>query len=237
MKASNSVNPHLLSSNKLRAYWALDQLENEGSDRFSIGDIVRYLIEKKEISTSPQAIRYALQVEKSATNKNMKGYKLMQEGREQLQAIGQHEEVVFIESGKPFTAKNVELKGLFSSFTGIVRIADPYLDLNTLDVLFKVMNKNMETRILTNRVIDKPKGVFGRHLAELRQEGYRIEVGVYSSSDLHDRYIMDDDSFWLSGNSLNHLGKKESFIVKLDEDIRQSMIAAFNHRWTVAAMI
>jgi hypothetical protein len=215
----------------------LDQLEKEGNDRFAVGDIVRYLVEKTGIGTSPPAIRYALQIERSAANKNVQGYKLMQKGRDQLQAIKQQEAVVFIESGKPFTAKHVELKSLFSSFTGTVCITDPYLDLNTLDVLFKVMDKNTETKILTNKVIDRPKGVFVRQLAELRQEGYRIEVGVYLNSTLHDRYIMDDNSFWLSGNSLNHLGKRESFIVKLDEDIRQSMIATFHHRWKVAAQV
>ena len=80
-------------------------------------------------------------------------------------------------------------------------------------------------------------GIFSRHLAELRKENYQIEVGVYSSSDLHDRYIMDEKSFWLSGNSLNHLGDKESFIVCLGEDVRQSMMTTFNNRWKVTTKI
>jgi hypothetical protein len=35
---------------------------------------------------------------------------------------------------------------------------------------------------------------------------------------------------FLSGNSLNFIGRKESFFVKLDEDIQKSMFEVFNRR-------
>ena len=161
----------------------------------------------------------------------------MESGRKQLREANGNGEVIAIEAGKPFSAKNIELKKVFSSLSGEIFIADPYLDIHTLDVIVKNVDTTMPVKILTQNLIDKPSGILGRHLAELRKEGYQIEVGVYGSSDLHDRYLMDSNSFWLSGNSLNHLGEKESFVVRLGEDIRQSMMATFNNRWKAAKKI
>lgn len=237
MRISDSIDPHKLDPVKLKAFWVLDQLETDSADRFTAGAIAAHLIERRGIKTSRQAIEYALGTDKKATHKNAKGYKLMEGGRAQLRALANKEEVIVIEAGKPFSAKNVELKKVFSSLAGDVLISDPYLDVNSLDVIFKAVDGSTTVKILTQNLVDKPSGTLGRHLADLRKEGYKIEVGVYSGSDLHDRYIMDAKTFWLSGNSLNHLGEKESFLVRLGEDIRQSMTATFNNRWKVATKI
>jgi hypothetical protein len=237
MKISDSISPHVLDAVKLKAYWALDQLESVGDDRFTAGTLSSFLVEKHGVKTSRQAIGYALKSDRAATHKNAKGYKLMESGRKQLREVYSKEEVIVIEAGKPFSAKNVELKKILSSFAGEIRISDPYLDVATLDVIFKGVDVGTPVKILSQNLIDKPSGSFTRHLGDLRKEGYQVEIGIYSSSDLHDRYLMDAGSFWLSGNSLNHLGEKESFLVRLGEDIRQSMTATFNNRWKAAKVI
>jgi len=237
MKVSDSINPHTLDTVKLKAYWALDQLEDGSNDRQTAGALASFLVEKHNVKTSRQAIEYALKADRASTHKNGKGYKLMEGGRKQLHEVNNKEEVIIIEAGKPFSAKNVELKKILSSFTGEICISDPYLDITTLDVIFKGVDATTPVKILSQNLIDKPAGSFTRHLADLRKEGYQIEIGIYSSSDLHDRYLMDANSFWLSGNSLNHLGEKESFLVRLGEDIRQNMMATFSNRWKVAKKI
>lgn len=237
MKISDSIDPHSLKCSKTKAFWALDQLESTEQDRFSAGELAKFLIETRGINTSRQALEYGLASDKRATNLNKKGYKLMEDGRKQLHDLKNETGVVVIESGKPFSAKNMELKKILSSLSGDIYISDPYLDINTLDVVFKNFGTGIPIKILTQNIIDKPTGVIVRNLSELRREGYQIEVGVYANSDLHDRYIIDDNSFWLSGNSLNHLGDKESFLVKLGDDIRQSMMATFNNRWKVSTKI
>lgn len=234
MKISDTIDPHNLRSIKLKSFWALDKLEEVGNDRFTAGAIATFLIEKYTIKTSRQAVEYALKSDKASTHKNKNGYKLMEKGRSQLKELKSKEEVVMIEAGKPFSAKNVMLKNIFSTLGDTIYISDPYLDTNTLDAVFKNVEQNTAVKIITKNVISKPAGTLESHLKDLRNEGLKIEIGVYSNSDLHDRYIMDDKTFWLSGNSLNHLGDKESFIVKLGEDIRQSMIATFNNRWKVS---
>jgi|SRR3990167_7007812 len=234
MKISDTIDPHILPSIKLKAFWVLDKLEKNGNDRFNASAMSTFLIEKYTIKTSRQAIEYALKQDGRATHKNNSGYKLMESGRKQLKELKQKEEVVIIEAGKPFSAKNIALKDIFTALKGQTLICDPYVDTNTLDIIFKNSDKKKPIKILTKNVIDKPVGTFAQHLTDLRNEGYKVEIGVYSSSDLHDRYVMDNQTFWFSGNSLNHLGNKESFLVHLGEDIRQSMLATFNNRWKVS---
>lgn len=236
-KISDSLDVHTLGDLQLQALWVLEQLSNDTKDRFSSTDVANHLVEICEISTSRQAIRYALEKEKSVTHKNKSGYKLMEPGRKKLLEQSQDDKVIFIEADKPFSAKNVALKNIFSALKGETLICDPYVDVHTLDIIFKNSDKKKLVKILTKNIIDKPTGTFNRHLTDLRNEGYQVEIGVYSNSELHDRYIMDSQTFWLSGNSLNHLGNKESFIVRLGEDVRQSMLTTFNNRWKVSTKI
>lgn len=237
MKISDTLDPHTPSPIKLKAFWALDKMESGSDDRFTAANVALFLVEKQGINISRQAVQSALKGDRTATHRNKNGYKLMENGRRQLKESTQKQEVIMIEAGKPFSAKNLALKDIFASLKGEILICDPYIDTHTLDIIFKNSDKKKSVKILTKNIIDKPVGTFARHLADLKTEGYKIEIGVYSSSDLHDRYIMDSQTFWLSGNSLNHLGNKESFIVRLGEDIRQSMLATFNNRWKVAKKI
>jgi hypothetical protein len=236
-KVSDFIDVHSIGDLQLQALWALEYLSSADKDRFSGTSIANHLIDVCGINTSRQAIQYALGKEKSVVHKNKAGYKIMEFGKNKLRALTDNSRIIFIEAGKPFSAKNIALKDVFNNLEGEILICDPYIDNNTLDVIFKNSDNKKSVKVLTENVIDKPIGMFARHLANLRNEGYKIEIGVYSNSDLHDRYIMDAKTFWLSGNSFNHLGNKESFIVKLGEDIRQSMLATFNHRWKVSNKI
>jgi hypothetical protein len=235
-KISESLDVHNLPDLHLKALWALDKLSSESNDRFSASAVASYLVEKCGVNTYRQAVDYALAKDRSRIHRNQSGYKLMEPGRKALAALVVNR-VIFIESGKPFSTKNIVLKELFQRLRNRILICDPYLDIHTLDLLFKNVEKEIPLKILTRNIADKPTGTFHRHLAELRREGFQIEVGQHTASELHDRYIMDDSSFWLSGNSLNHLGNKESFLVALGEDVRQSMLTLFNSRWGAAALL
>ncbi|MDO9183715.1 MAG: hypothetical protein Q7U04_14975 [Bacteriovorax sp.] len=236
LKISASIDVHALADLQAKALWVLDNITDDNEDRFSAITISDYLIEKCGFNTSRQAITFALKRDKKICNKNRDGYKLMEYGRKKLLEQTRNN-VIFIESGKPFSAKNIALKEVFSGFVGTVKICDPFVDIYTLDIIFKNIDKKSPVSILTANVIDRPNGTFRRHLEELKQEGFKIEVKIYKESTLHDRYMMDDKSFWLSGNSLNHLGKKESFLILLGSDIYQSMNSVFSNRWKVALPI
>lgn len=216
----------------LIACCALECLTTAQKDRFSSVEIAVFLVEKAHFDISRQAVDYALNAKKSRgfCNKNNRGWKLMVKGREELsKAIGK-KKIQLIAADHPFSAQN-SLKEILGDAYRNLSICDPYVDLNTLHIIFNNLKKNVEIRVLTAQVNDKPAGILSKQVNDINQEGFKVEIKIYKSSLLHDRYIIDDKHFWLSGNSLNYLGKKESFIVLLGEDIRQSMLAQFNSRW------
>lgn len=233
-KNTHTIDIHTLEELSLKAYWVIDQLTTPQQDRFSPSEIAKFLIEHVGINTSRQAVEYALKKDKAACNKNKQGFKLMQKGKDTLANINK---IIFIDAGKPFATKNFTLREIFGINYKELSICDPYIDLNTLDIIYKNFLKGVPIRILTANVINKPKGAFKRQLIDLNKEGFNVEVRTYKNSVLHDRYIINDNHFWLSGNSLNCIGNKESFIVLLGGDIRQSMLSTFNSRWKVSAAI
>jgi hypothetical protein len=236
LKICESLDVHDLPELQLKAFWVLDKLSSDAKDRFSADEVATHLVEKCGVNTYRQAVARALEKDPAKSHKNKNGYKLMEPGRKALLDLISNR-VIFIESGKPFSTKNIVLKQLFQRLQNRIFICDPYLDIHTLDLLFKNVEKHIPVRVLTKNIADKPPGTFQRHLVELRRERFQIEIGQHSASELHDRYIMDDHSFWLSGNSLNHLGNKESFLVSLGDDVRQSMLTLFNTRWSVATLL
>lgn len=233
IKISRKIHIEALNKLEHKAYWVIDHLSSDKRDRFSSTEIANFLIEDIGINTSRQAIEAALQRSKVDCNKNKHGYKLMQNGRDELLKviIPQKQKVVFINANEPFSAKNFTIKEILGETHKEVSICDPYIDSNTLDVIYKAFKKGAPIRLLTSKIIDKPAGSFKRQVADLLTEGYKIEVRVYSKSELHDRYIIDENNIWFSGNSLNYLGKKESFIILLGQDIRKSILSTFNNHW------
>lgn len=236
-KKSSEIDVYSLPTLELKACWVIDNLSDKNKDRFTSSEIANFLVEAKGINTSRQAVNASLTRHKELFHRGKNGFKLMKNGSEELEKHSLSRKVVMIESGKPFTAKNVDLSKIFKQLKSTIKICDPYADLSTLDVIFNSIEKDTTVLLLTSKVVERVQGSFKRQIIDLQNEGYKLEVRVYTSSHLHDRYIMDDSNFWLSGNSLNFLGNKESFIVSLGEDIRSSMSEVFNRRWKIAQPI
>lgn len=229
-KISKEINIHTFQDLRLKAYWALDSLATSQKDRFTSSEIAGFLVNKIGVSTSRQAIEHLLKNSSGDCNKNKQGYKLMQQGKDKLLESLNKNKVTFINANQPFSAKNITLKEILGGLHKEVYMCDPYLDLNTLDVIYRVFEKDMTIKLLTCKINDKPSGSFKRQLEELLTEGFQIEIRIYKH-ELHDRYILDEKNFWFSGNSFNHLGKKESLIILLGQDFQQSMLATFNSHW------
>lgn len=238
-KISEKIDIHSLNVNLLKALWVIDCLTVKEKDRFTQSDIANYLIEDCGVEISRQAIDVALKSKagKKLTNKNRKGFKIMQSGIDFLLNSAANNKVYFFESGTEFKTKRIELKSLFISNPSNIYLCDPYIDINTLDIIHEIFPKESSIKILTQNIIDKPDGSFKRHIESLIRDGYSLEVGVYDKNEMHDRYIITEKEMLLSGNSLNFLGKKESFIMKLGEDMRQTVLGVFNRRWKIAEKI
>lgn len=231
-----SVNVHSFPDVMSVALWVIEYLSTDTSNQFGSSEIANYMTDKLGISTSRQAVHMALTkaVSKKFCHKANKGFSIMKIGQDELLKQTQKENVVFIEPGKPFAA-GMKLEEIFSSTKGIVKISDPYVDIKTLNVLYRCPTPGLVIKLLTVQIKDQVN--FKHEILKLQQEGYNIEVRTISAGDLHDRYFIDDNHFWLSGNSLNNIGRKESFIVRLDGDIRKSMMQTFDSRWQSAITI
>lgn len=75
---------HTLKSVKLKAFWALSELETKAKDRFTGNEIAKFLTEDCKVDTSRQAVQTALSGSHGFVNKNKSGFKLMEKGLEEL---------------------------------------------------------------------------------------------------------------------------------------------------------
>ena len=232
-----SFNVHVLPNMLTISLWVMEYLSDENSDRFGATEIAKYIVEELEISTSRQAIQAALTkaVKRKFCHKESGKFKLMKSGQHELLNQMRRGRVTVLEPGKPFSA-GVELGHILSQMFGVARFSDPYVDKKTLDLIYQhFADTKTPVRVLTSQIKDKTR--FKRDLEKIKVEGIDIEIRKIDSGVLHDRYFIDDRHFWLSGNSLNNLGNKESFIVMLGDDIRQSMLQTFNSRWQSAITV
>jgi len=236
-KDLESFDVHLLPGVLSVSLWVMEYLSSEENSRFGSTEISKYIVNNLGISTTKQAVQAALTKAAKAKlcHKEKGGFKLMKSGQDELLRQMRKGRVTLLEPGKPFSA-GIELGNIFSQMEGVVRISDPYIDEKTLDVIHKhLSDSGLTIKLLTSQITNEAR--FKRDLKKLQAEGVAVEVRRINKGILHDRYFIDDKHFWLSGNSLNNLGNKESFIVMLSNDIRQSMLQTFNSRWQSAITV
>lgn len=224
---------HLYDDPRREAFLTLEIAETEfDTARLTSSQISDILVNNFSISRTPQAIASTLGkaarnrlVHKNSDDK----FKLMELGREELYLVeADNPGAFYIEPGKPFSAKLVLLNDILSKVENRVWISDPYVSIRLLDLL-NVLEPDIQIRILTQTV--QGKGEFKRALIDFKREHPKTEVRIVDSDELHDRYILSEKRMWLVGHSLKDLGRRESFIVALGEDIRNSMSEVYEERW------
>ena len=167
-------------------------------------------------------------VSKHRRNKR-RAYQVMQPGIDRIE--GTRDSVLFIEPEQALT-RTRELQDLIGACSGVVKICDPYFAPRSLDLLTE-LKKARELRILTYNV-DKQNVV--KRDAQLLAKELGIPVQVRRAPDrrLHDRYIIDDQSMFVLGTSLNGIGSKQSIVVTVGQDLREVADGAFDRTWALA---
>lgn len=116
-------------------------------------------------------------------------------------------------------------QGLMKQAQRRVLIADPYFqNIQLAQFLYAVQPYTVPVTILsTKRAFFEQSRAdsierFRLGVSELK-ENQNVEVNTYllPPNCLHDRFIVIDDSVWLSGNSLNSVGFQSSMVVRLPE--------------------
>jgi len=143
---------------------------------------------------------------------------------------GHQTDVVVVDPVNAFTALR-RLDAILSCVKGEAKMCDPYIDDKTLLALTSVPT-TVKIKLLTLNVSDPSQ--FRRRFQAYHKEYGNLEIRVSSSTDLHDRYLIDQSQMWLLGQSLNGIGKKQSFIVAMGQDTRAAMDRAFTERWNRA---
>lgn len=153
-------------------------------------------------------------------------FQLLDAGEKRV--VGEGERTTFVDPTNALKA-TVDLHDLLTGLKGkTIRVCDPYLDPTTIEHLDSCP-KGSEIRVLTQTV--RASGKLTRLMAAAKKDFAAFEVRTPAVQDLHDRYILDDETMYILGTSLNGFGKKQSFITKAGPDMRAAMVKDFDRRW------
>jgi len=237
VNASGYPEVHSLPRVLNQALWVLAVAKDElGVDQMNSPDIARVLCKACEVSVTRQAVEAGLKNAGDLVHREKKGgsvsYTIMKKGRDALEgAAGSH--VLLIEPESALKGIRA-VEDLMGGLAGDVSICDPYVDPKTVDYL-DLIPAGTPVRLLTQTVQRERPLV--RDLEAARKQGLDVEVRVVPSAQLHDRYIIAGKVMYLFGQSLNGIGKKQTFVVRLGEDTRSAVLKLFDHRWASAKVL
>ncbi len=219
-----------------------------GIKRLTAEQIASVIRDVKEISIDAKSINNSFSPAKGkvhAYHENSEVYfEIMKPGKDQLISLVKEGsvEVFYFQPDHKYSAKKMLSKNILEQLHGKLQIVDPYCGERTLDILKDVESESIDflTR-LENLRDEKDRSKFLRILTDFKSEYPQIEFRNYSNTDIHDRYIISDNSLVILGHSLKDLGSKESFAIVLDGDtsrnVAEALIENFNRRWKQAAKI
>jgi|GEM_PF-1769891 len=146
----------------------------------------------------------------------------------------QHDtQIVSIEAGKPRTG-HLEVAKLLQELSDEVRICDPYYGKGSL-LRLDELTKAKSVQFLTQKADSREQAVLPRAIQEFVKERSHFEFRKYEGNDMHDRFIVTEDSLILLGHGLKDIGNKDSFVVKFDRDLAGDVIdsvrASFDQKW------
>ena len=232
------------------ALWVLLVAKDKlGIEQLAADDIADVLVQAKERSTTPQAIANAFNRASGKKIHIITGgpkayYQIMKEGRDHLIRGSEEASLLlhYFEPGKPYQNKSILREKVLPLLGGPLKIVDPYCGIRTLDL---VVNANTEKVQLLTQLSSlnnkKKEEEFVREFAEFKIEHPEVEIRNWTKSELHDRYILSENSLVILGQSIKDLGTKESFAVVFARqhfgNIFDDILSAFNRRWQGAEPI
>jgi hypothetical protein len=209
-------------------------------------DVVGVIVGEMEVSINLRAIVNAFNRAVGKIHMHKEGddtyYEIMNPGKEWLvKSAGTNPlSVHYFEPGKKYKSKNILATDILADLKGALKIVDPYVGAETLDILSKVKNDIQFLTKLDN-LSEANKNRFQRELQDFRAEYPNVTVRDYSKSEIHDRYIISSDKLIVLGHSMKDLGSKESFAIKLGKqmagDIFEILTDTFNRRWKIGSQI
>jgi len=169
-----------------------------------------------------------------------RSYRIAWPGEEYLKSLKIENplSVIYLAPEKPVTAES-SLNNLIKSIKkGNLLVTDPYYGLKTLKTLCEFAEYHKSVFFLTAQLGGGEKvSIVNNFLKDLKKEyKNKIEIKIFpNKNELHDRYILSKDIFFIIGQGLKDLGNKESLIIgvedKYGKDIRKILEKTFYERW------
>ena len=143
-----------------------------------------------------------------------------------------------LKAGKPYSA-TMQIEKLFESLSGDVCICDPFYGTKTLARLNGLLHCDC-IRFLTCHPDSKEAKtcVLPANVVDYQKEHPKIEFRLHVGNDIHDRYVLADETLIIMGHGLKDPGNKDSFIVQLPKDVVpdlfEHLLKTFDTRWSQA---
>lgn len=231
--ASGYPDIHSLSDADAVLWILLVGHEKAGHDSLTAAEIAEIATRVYRRGLTRQRVASVLSSAKELVSRSGRGtparFLLLRPGVDRLRS--QNASVILIDPTASFTAIST-LEGILGGVSGEVLLCDPYVDDKTLLVLSAVPTSST-VKLLTLNISDPAQ--FRRKLSAYNQQYGNLEIRTSVKNDLHDRYFLDASRMWIVGQSLNGIGKKQTFIISVGTDVRLATERAFQQRWNGAS--
>jgi len=137
---------------------------------------------------------------------------------------------ILIKPSTPFSGMK-RVREILTKSKGYVKVLDPYVDTNTLDVLFCIPQKTPIMLLTENLGGAKRVNPFLRSCKSFKVEKPQFQIRKCEKGLLHDRYKITRDKAYSTGSSLKDLGKRLSSIIEITE-IKADIEKQFDNIWT-----
>jgi len=229
--------------------WCLYISKNKFSKDYlraeEIGDILQDYL-GIPIKTIKIIRAFARAGDKIIVRKADKDYKITWPGEEYLKSLKIENPltVIYLAPNKPVTAES-SLNNLIKSIKkGNLLVTDPYYGLKTLKTLCEFAEYHKSVQFLTAQLGGGEKvSIVNNFLEDLKKEyKNKVEIRIYpNKNELHDRYILSKDIFFIIGQGLKDLGNRESLIIGVEDnygkDIRKILEKTFWERWNKSQVL
>lgn len=150
----------------------------------------------------------------------------------QVEKKKQAKEIV-IPPQSPFTGSR-ELKNVFENVDGYVKIIDPFVGEETLDLLINIPEK-ISILLITSFTGGKNKERrLKRACKKFKIEKPEFEIRKCDPKLIHDRFILTRSKGWSVGTSLKDIGRKLSMINEISPQTKAEMETIFEQIWNKA---
>lgn len=137
---------------------------------------------------------------------------------------------ILLPPGSPYTGFR-KIEGLLNEASGYIKIIDPYVDEETLDILLSTP-KSIPILLLAAYTGGKKKGKrFIRLCQRFKAEKPNFEIRKCGPKVIHDRFILTQRKGWNVGTSLKDIGKRLSSITRLSDTLRTKAEKVFDDLW------